>query len=167
MDTPAEENEQPETVAPVAEGMVRLESGDGFSFTVDAEYARISTVIDVMLSSSFRESHTRIIRLPHVRGRVLELVCQYFYYVARFRARRTALPPLDGGGDGISAVGNIPSTNAKIFDDETIPKGQISQVSENASLQKHYHVNQDEDSTFHVPPQLAVDLFLLAKYLNL
>lgn len=66
-------------------GFLRLVSGDGFSFTVEEEYAQISIVLRTMMQSAFKESRTRIVHLPHVKGQVLEKVCQYIYYVHRFR----------------------------------------------------------------------------------
>lgn len=80
-----------EETSEVPAGLIRLVSGDGFSFTVEEEYATVSTVIRTMMRSSFKESITRVVNLPHVRGEVLEKVCQYFYYVPRFRNRQEIL----------------------------------------------------------------------------
>lgn len=118
----------------VPSGYVRLVSGDGFSFTVDMEYACVSPVIKTMLNSTFKESHTRIIHLPHVSGRVLETVCQYFYYVQRFRARRS-----------------LPS------------HGSTGQTPASSPL----HPFEPSVETFPIPPDISVDVFLCAKYLDL
>lgn len=145
---------------PVPEAMVRLESGDGFSFTVDIEYARVSPVIDAMLSSPFRESRTRVVHLPHVRGCILELACQYFYYVARHRACH-------------AAAASLPPTPALHLNP---PSGTDPQSHTRDSRPNQLRPSAPKDTakaadvdvaTFYVPPHLAVDLFLFAKYLNL
>lgn len=71
--------------APVPPNMLRLVSGDGFTFIIREEYAMVSSVIRTMMNSSFKESHTRIIHLPEISGNVLEKICQYFYYIPRYR----------------------------------------------------------------------------------
>lgn len=80
---------------PVPDGLLRLVSGDGFSFIIDEEFAKVSSVICAMMRNPFKESITRVIHLPTVKGCVLEVVCQYFYYFQRFQSRRnfaTTLP---------------------------------------------------------------------------
>lgn len=116
------QEEEEEEEVKVAEGYVRLVSGDGFSFTVAGEYACASSVMRAMLQSSFKESRTRVIRLPHVSGRVLQKVCEYLYYIARFQTHRDA--------------------KQKQTDDAGV-------------------------EAFHVPPDLSIDVFLCAKYLDL
>lgn len=138
---------------PPPKGYVRLRSGDGFTFTIDVEYARLaSTVIHTMMQSTFKEARTRIIELPHVTGEVLEIVCQYFYYIVRFRAAQQPRPTGDGGGsvappspeasqDGADAATTTPSQRPLPFD--------------------HFV------ETFDVPVHLSIDVFLCAKYLDL
>lgn len=98
-----------EVPTPVAEGYIRLVSGDGFSFTVRSDYAMVSTVVSAMMASPFKESRTRIITLPEVRGCVLEKVCQYFYYIPQFRSQQSSgardkLPIDDIDADALSDV---------------------------------------------------------------
>lgn len=77
-----------EPSSPVPNGLLCIVSGDGFSFIIEEEYAMVSTVIRTMMHSPFKESITRVIHLPIVKGRVLEKICQYFYYVRRFQNRQ-------------------------------------------------------------------------------
>lgn len=72
----------------VGEGLLKLVSGDGFSFVVDEEHAKISNVIQRMMMSKFKESRTKIVHLPEFSGCILEKICQYFYYIARFKNRQ-------------------------------------------------------------------------------
>lgn len=121
----------------VAKGYVRLVSGDGFSFTVAQEYACASSVIHAMLNSSFKESHTHVIHLPHVSGRVLEKVCQYFYYVPRFQHRHT------------------PHTTDNAITNHQKQQAQI------------HHPEEGSVETFPIPSDVSIDVFLCAKYLDL
>lgn len=77
---------QEETIK-VPDGYLRLVSGDGFSFTVLEEYASVSGLISAMMKSPFKESQTRIINLPEIRGVVLEMICQYMYYIPRYNSQ--------------------------------------------------------------------------------
>lgn len=122
--------ENKEDVAP--EGLIRLISGDGFTFTIEAKYAMVSSVIQTMMNSSFKESRTRVINLPHVKGRVLERICQYFYYVPRFQNR-------DGTGGAYRA------TNA----------------GDNSPLIYSFV------EVFDIPPELSLEIYLCARYLEM
>lgn len=86
----------------VQDGFLKLVSGDGFSFVVDEEYAKVSQVISRMMTNAFKESRTKVIHLPEFSGCVVEKICQYFYYMARFksRERQQMQPASQGGADG-------------------------------------------------------------------
>lgn len=88
-----------EKKASVAEGFIRLVSGDGFSFIVMEEYAVVSLVIKRMMESGFKESNTREIHFPEISGSVLERICQYFYYIPRFHSRQKAAMALAKAGN--------------------------------------------------------------------
>lgn len=93
----------------VGEGFLRLVSGDGFSFVVDEEYAMVSNVIRRMMKSTFKESRTRVIHLPGFSGCVIEKICQYFYYMARFQSRQQQSLSLAKSGTEASSVSALDS----------------------------------------------------------
>ncbi|KAJ1833222.1 hypothetical protein LPJ63_002936 [Coemansia sp. RSA 2711] len=77
----------------MASPFVRLVSGDGFSFVVATEVAEQSPTLKSMLDTTrggvdsdmaFAEALTRQIRLPEIRGRALEKVCEYLFFKYRF-----------------------------------------------------------------------------------
>lgn len=102
-DTPPTEQDD----TPPTPGMLKLISSDGFSFIIKEEYASVSSVIRAMMKSGFTESRTKVVYLPEIRGCVLEMICQYFYYVPRFhqqlrmtlrkknRTEASSMPPFD------------------------------------------------------------------------
>ncbi|PXF43051.1 Elongin-C [Gracilariopsis chorda] len=116
----------------VPEGLIRLVSGDGFQYTIEAQYATVSGVIQTMMNSSFKESRTRIVNLPHVKGRVLERICQYFYYIPRFR-----------GGGGMAP-----------FPRGSADSGAVSSVDSFVGV-------------FEIPPELSIDIYVCARYLDM
>lgn len=116
----------------VPEGLIRLVSGDGFQYTIEAQYAMVSAVIQAMMSTSFKESTTRIVHLPHVKGRVLERICQYFYYIPRYRS---------AGGIGPSCRRNVDSVRSSAVDTFV--------------------------EVFEIPPDLSIDIYVCARYLEL
>ncbi|KAJ1795893.1 Transcription elongation factor B (SIII), polypeptide 1 (15kDa, elongin C), partial [Coemansia sp. RSA 2399] len=71
---------------------VKLCSGDGFSFIVAKHVAEQSPTIKNMLdttrgagdAAAFAEALTSEIRLPEIKGKVLEKVCQYLVYKHRY-----------------------------------------------------------------------------------
>lgn len=132
MDVPGAPDEALDDAVLVPEGLIKLVSGDGFSFVVEQQYAMISSVIRTMMNSSFKESRTRTVRLPHVKGRVLEKICQYFYYVPRFRSRQEL------------------ATSSKSGQDATIALGLDSFAE-----------------TFDIPPDISLEIYLCARYLEL
>lgn len=95
-----------ESPVSVPAGMLKLVSGDGFSFYVQETCAAVSPVIHAMMNGPFVESKTRVVNLPDISGCVLEKICRYFYYIPRFHSRRraswsgrksdlTSMPPLE------------------------------------------------------------------------
>lgn len=95
-----------EDIATVGEGLLKLVSGDGFSFVVEEEHAKVSKVIQRMMMNTFKESRTKVIHLPEFSGCVLEKICQYFYYMARFksRQRQQSLSSTRGESDAIGSA---------------------------------------------------------------
>ncbi|KAJ2807418.1 elongin C [Coemansia guatemalensis] len=72
---------------------VKLISGDGFGFIISKQVAEQSPTLRNMLEISrggvsndvaFTEALTNQIRLPEIRGKTLEKVCQYLFYKYRF-----------------------------------------------------------------------------------
>ena len=94
----------------------------------------VSAVLKTMMNSQFKEARTRIVHLPHVKGEVLEKVCQYFYYVPRFNRRQEIA----------TSAGNSRDTGA-------IGKSNFNNFSE----------------TFDIPPELSIEIYLCARYLEL
>lgn len=119
---------------PVPEGFIRLVSGDGFSFTVDEDVAMVSTVLKRMMKSEFKEARTRIVNLPHIKGQVLEKVCQYFYYIPRFNKRQELVASASKASQSVLA-------------------GEANLYSFNES--------------FDIPPELSIEIYLAARYLEL
>ncbi|PIA13627.1 transcription elongation factor B polypeptide 1 [Coemansia reversa NRRL 1564] len=73
--------------------LVKLTSGDGFDFIISKNIAEQSPTLKNMLEISrggisndmaFTEALTNQIRLPEIRGKTLEKVCQYLFYKYRF-----------------------------------------------------------------------------------
>jgi transcription elongation factor B subunit 1 len=67
-------------------GKVRLVSGDGFTFIVDEEAARVSATLRGMLDSEgdFQETKSRTIHLRDVSSRALERCCSYMYHKLQY-----------------------------------------------------------------------------------
>ncbi|ORX57819.1 POZ domain-containing protein [Piromyces finnis] len=65
---------------------VKLISSDGFEFIIDRKCAMISGTIKSMLSSpgNFVEKRQNEIPFGEIRGEILEKVCEYFYYKAKY-----------------------------------------------------------------------------------
>ncbi|KAG4091379.1 transcription elongation factor B polypeptide 1-like protein [Neocallimastix lanati (nom. inval.)] len=65
---------------------VKLISSDGFEFIIDRKCAMISGTIKNMLSSpgQFIESVQNEIHFNEIRAEILEKVCEYFYYKAKY-----------------------------------------------------------------------------------
>ncbi|KAJ2448029.1 hypothetical protein EV183_005629 [Coemansia sp. RSA 2336] len=71
--------------------LVRLLSGDGFSFVISKNVADMSPTLKNMLEMTrggtdiaFSEALSSQIQLPEIRGKVLEKVCQYLIYKHRY-----------------------------------------------------------------------------------
>ncbi|KAJ2850511.1 hypothetical protein IWW36_001828 [Coemansia brasiliensis] len=71
--------------------LVRLLSGDGFSFVISKKAADMSPTLKNMLEMTrggtdvaFSEALSSQIQLPEIRGKVLERVCQYLIYKYRY-----------------------------------------------------------------------------------
>lgn len=169
--------------SPVPDGYVRLVSGDGFSFTVDREYACASSVIDAMLRSAFKESHTRIIHLPGVSGRVLAKVCDYFYYVRRFQHQHGQNRSTSGGSTTstestfnnrlpLTTTANVNPNPNSIGRRNTYTRPYSAAAVEPQQQQQQESERGDGDTevtveTFPIPSDLSVDVFHCAKYLDL
>jgi len=97
----ATDNVMPAESSPnVPQGMIRLVSSDGFSFTVDQEYAMLSAVVRTMMRSPFKESKTRVVHLRSITGSALEIICQYLYYIPRHHSRQEQALSSSKNGDG-------------------------------------------------------------------
>ncbi|KAJ2715603.1 elongin C [Coemansia spiralis] len=73
--------------------IVKLVSGDGFSFIVPKLVAEQSPTLRNILDTSrggfsgdaaFTEALTNQVHLPEIRGKALERVCQYLFYKYRY-----------------------------------------------------------------------------------
>ncbi|KAJ2769288.1 elongin C [Coemansia nantahalensis] len=73
--------------------IVKLTSGDGFSFIVPKLVAEQSPTLKNILDTSrggvsgdgaFTEALTNQVHLPEIRGKALEKVCQYLFYKYRY-----------------------------------------------------------------------------------
>ncbi|KAA8490589.1 Elongin-C [Porphyridium purpureum] len=69
----------------VPEGYLRLVSGDGFEFLLHAECAHASEFIRTLMDGGFAEAQSRTLRLPEIPARLLETVCQYFYFRNQYK----------------------------------------------------------------------------------
>ncbi|KAG0361558.1 hypothetical protein BG005_007977 [Podila minutissima] len=76
---------------------VTLESSDGFQFVIHREAAMLSGTVKNMLSSSgqFTETTEGIIHFRDIKAVILEKVCQYWYYKARYLNSVTEIPHFD------------------------------------------------------------------------
>ncbi|KAF9189795.1 hypothetical protein BGZ51_009262 [Haplosporangium sp. Z 767] len=70
----------------VEKEFVTLQSSDGFQFVIHREAAMLSGTIKNMLNSSgqFTESAEGVVHLRDIKAVILEKVCQYWYYRARY-----------------------------------------------------------------------------------
>lgn len=79
---------------------ITLVSSDGFEFIIRKKAAMVSGTLKNMLSSTFRETEERKIKLQEMDGRLLGKVVEYLYYNLKYR-----------GGDDIPEF-NIPTEMA-------------------------------------------------------
>eukprot|EP00871_Galdieria_phlegrea_P000922 jgi/Galph1/1830/GphlegSOOS_G508.1 len=79
----------------VAPGYVLLKSSDGFEFYIAEECAKVSKFLKTTLESGFSEAKTGQLTLNEIPGRLLEKVCEYFYYHAMFEETDGNLPPFE------------------------------------------------------------------------
>uniref|UniRef100_A0A7S1XD39 Elongin-C n=1 Tax=Compsopogon caeruleus TaxID=31354 RepID=A0A7S1XD39_9RHOD len=80
---------------PLPDEYVRLISSDGFEFIIHKEQAMTSNLLKSALESGFSEAKTGTIPLLEVPGKVLEKICQYFYYKRRYDKCRTERPTFE------------------------------------------------------------------------
>ncbi|KAL1925403.1 uncharacterized protein VTP21DRAFT_286 [Calcarisporiella thermophila] len=72
---------------------VRIISSDGFEFIIDREVAMRSATIKNMLSfDQFAESKKNEIHFPAIKAVILEVVCRYLYYNARYSNSTSEIP---------------------------------------------------------------------------
>ncbi|CCH43283.1 hypothetical protein BN7_2831 [Wickerhamomyces ciferrii] len=64
---------------------ITLVSSDGFEFIISKDAAMVSGTIKNMLSSTFRETEERKIRLQEMDGRLLNKVVEYLYYNNKYK----------------------------------------------------------------------------------
>ena len=74
-----EEEEFAEPLA-MASDFVTLVSQEGRRFHLDMETAKVSGLLKSMFSGNFLEVQNREVKLPNVRGEVLEKVCDYMHW---------------------------------------------------------------------------------------
>ncbi|KAG8198756.1 hypothetical protein JTE90_023518 [Oedothorax gibbosus] len=73
---------------------VKLISSDGHAFIIKREYIASSTIC-AMLSGcvQYTENETNEVNLRGISSRVLQRICQYFFYKVRYGSNRTAEVP--------------------------------------------------------------------------
>ncbi|CAM9024084.1 unnamed protein product [Wickerhamomyces anomalus] len=64
---------------------ITLVSSDGFEFIIRKKAAMASGTLKNMLSSTFRETEERKIKLQEMDGRLLGKVVEYLYYNLKYR----------------------------------------------------------------------------------
>ncbi|CAM9024231.1 unnamed protein product [Wickerhamomyces anomalus] len=64
---------------------ITLVSSDGFEFIIRKKAAMVSGTLKNMLSSTFRETEERKIKLQEMDGRLLGKVVEYLYYNLKYR----------------------------------------------------------------------------------
>jgi len=79
----------------VPPGYVLLKSSDGFEFYITEECAKVSKFLKTTLESGFSEAKTGQLVLNEIPGRLLEKVCEYFYYNIMHQQTDGNLPPFE------------------------------------------------------------------------
>lgn len=64
---------------------ITLVSSDGFEFIIAKDAAMVSGTLKNMLSSTFRETEERKIKLQEMDGRLLGKVVEYLHYNIKYR----------------------------------------------------------------------------------
>jgi len=64
---------------------ITLVSSDGFEFIISKDAAMVSGTIKNMLSSTFRETEERKIKLQEMDGRLLNKVVEYLHYNIKYK----------------------------------------------------------------------------------
>lgn len=64
---------------------ITLVSSDGFEFVISKSAAMVSGTLKNMLSSTFRETEERKIRLQEMDARLLNKVVEYLYYNIKYK----------------------------------------------------------------------------------
>lgn len=64
---------------------ITLVSKDNFEFVISREAAAVSGTLRNMLSSSFKETSERKIKLQDMNGRLLNKVVEYMYYNLKYK----------------------------------------------------------------------------------
>ncbi|KAH7284637.1 hypothetical protein KP509_34G063700 [Ceratopteris richardii] len=79
------------------EDTVKLISAEGFEFVIDRSAALVSNTLKNMLTSSggFTEREFGEVRFPEISTRILEKVCQYFYWSLQYSSGKEVDFPIE------------------------------------------------------------------------